>query len=66
MGPTALISTGAGMSGFVVLWEMVTGLEKGASAFESWSGRAEDHEHVVDIDAWKKREREKREMPVEM
>jgi len=37
-----------------VLWEMVTGLEKGAVPFESWKGRLEAHAIVVDIQEWKK------------
>ena len=46
---TSLISIGAGISAFVVIWEMLTGLEKGAAPFESWRGRAADLETVIDI-----------------
>lgn len=42
------------MSVFVVMWEMLTALEKGASAFESWRGRAEDLETVIEIGSKKK------------
>ena len=49
LGVTALISTGAGISGFVVIWEMITGLERGATMIESWRGKAETYENVVDI-----------------
>ena len=49
LSPTALISTGAGISAFVVIWEMFTGLEKGAAPFESWRGRAADLDTVIDI-----------------
>lgn len=54
LSPTALISIGAGISAFVVLWEMLTGLEKGAAPFESWKGRAEDLDTVIDIKNRKK------------
>ena len=33
LSPTALISTGAGISGFVVIWEMLTGLDIGCGCF---------------------------------
>ncbi len=42
------------MSVFVVMWEIVSGLEKGAGAFESWRGRAEDLGTVIDIGNRKK------------
>ena len=54
LSSTALISTGAGISAFVVIWEMLTGLEKGAGAFESWKGRAEDFDTVIDIGSRRK------------
>ena len=54
---TSLISIGAAISGFCVLWEMITGLERGAAPFESWSGRLEAYDTVVEIDSWKRRER---------
>lgn len=31
------------------MWEMLTALEKGAVPFESWRGRAEDLDTVIDI-----------------
>lgn len=51
------------MSAFAVIWEMVTALEKGAAPFESWSGRLEVYDTVVEIDSWKKKNGE-REMAV--
>ena len=54
LSSTSLVSIGAGISGFVVIWEMLTGLEKGAGAFESWRGRAEDFDTVIDIGARKR------------
>lgn len=50
LSTTSLVSIGAGMSGFVVIWETVTALEKGACAFESWRGQADTFETIVDID----------------
>ena len=44
-----MISIGAGISGFVVIWEMITGLERGAAFIESWSGKLETYDTVVDI-----------------
>ena len=55
LSPTAVISIGAGMSGFVVIWETFTGLEKEAGVFESWKGRAEDLGVVFDIGSSKKK-----------
>jgi hypothetical protein len=49
LSPTSLISIGAGISVFVVIWEMLTGLEKCAAPFESWRGRAADLDTVIDI-----------------
>ena len=42
------------MSAVVVMWEMYTALEKGACAFESWRGRAEDFDVVIDIGSKRK------------
>ena len=49
LGTTSLASIGAGMSAFAVLWETLGALEKGASAFESWSGRIDNFDTIVDI-----------------
>ena len=54
LSPTALISTGAGISAFVVIWEMFGGLDKGAGVFESWKGRVQDSDTVIDIGSRKK------------
>lgn len=35
---------------------MITGLERGAAPFESWSGRLEAYDTVVEIDSWKKKD----------
>jgi hypothetical protein len=42
------------MSVFVVMWEMLTALEKGAGAIESWRGRVEDFDTVIDIGSRRK------------
>lgn len=55
LGETALISTGAGIGGFVVIWETIGSLECGASVFESWSGRVANFETVIDVGSRKKR-----------
>ena len=55
MGVTALVSTGAGISGFVVIWEMITGLERGAGVVESWRGKAETYDNVVDMSSRRNR-----------
>lgn len=44
---TALISTGAGISVFVVMWETIAGLDRGAGVFESWKGKVETFGTVV-------------------
>lgn len=49
LGETALISSGAGISAFVVIWEMIGGLERGASFVESWKGKVATFDTVVDI-----------------
>lgn len=43
---TGLISIGAAISAFVVIWETVGSLEKGACVFESWEGKLEVDEAV--------------------
>lgn len=37
LNTTALVSIGAAISAFVVIWETIGGLECGARPFESWS-----------------------------
>ena len=32
-----------------MIWEMITGLERGAAFIESWSGKLETYDTVVDI-----------------
>ncbi|KAK3725537.1 hypothetical protein LTR37_000507 [Vermiconidia calcicola] len=49
LSTTSLISIGAGISGFVVIWETITGLERNAGIIESWSGKAETYGTVVDV-----------------
>lgn len=49
LSSTSLVSIGAGISGFVVIWETVTSLEKGACAFESWKGQVDNFETIIDI-----------------
>ena len=49
LSTTSLVSTGAGISGFAVIWETITGLEKGACAIESWRGDVGNFEHIVDV-----------------
>ena len=48
---TSLISIGAAISAFVVIWETVGALEKDACLFESWRGElsddAVDFGHIV-------------------
>ena len=48
LGSTAFISIGAAISAFVVIWETITAMEKGATPIESWSGRVENFETVID------------------
>jgi hypothetical protein len=49
LSETALISTGAGISAFAMIWEIIGSLERGAGIIESWHGRVANFEHVVDI-----------------
>lgn len=49
LSTTSLVSLGAGASGFVVIWETVAALEKGACAFESWKGQVDIFEHIIDV-----------------
>ena len=62
---TSLISIGAGLSGFVVIWETITGLEKGASAFESWRGKLETYETVISVDSARSKKVEERFVSLE-
>lgn len=50
-----MISIGAGISGFVVIWETITGLERNAGIIESWSGKAETYGTVVDVSSRRRR-----------
>lgn len=49
LSSTSLVSIGAGISGFAVIWETITSLEKGACAFESWKGQVDNFETIIDI-----------------
>lgn len=49
LSTTSLVSLGAGASGFVVIWETIASLEKGACAFESWKGQVDTFEHIIDV-----------------
>ena len=49
LGSTSLLSIGAAVSGFVVIWEMISGLECGAAPFESWRGRVDDLNALVHV-----------------
>lgn len=49
LSTNSLISIGAGTSGFVVIWETITALEKGACAFESWKGPVDNFETIIDV-----------------
>jgi len=55
LSETALISTGAGISGFVVIWETISSLECGAGMFESWQGKIANFETVIDVGTRRKR-----------
>lgn len=46
---TSLISTGAGISAFAVIWETIGGLEKCASVVESWRGKVENFDTIVHV-----------------
>ena len=62
LSSTALISIGAGISAFVVIWETITAMEKGAAPIESWSGRVENFDTVIDVRNRKKRRMEEMAM----
>jgi len=53
-GPVKLLSTAMGLFAFVVVWETIGGLNKGAKVYEKWEGTNPpkiDHSHekfVVD------------------
>lgn len=49
LSETALISAGAGISAFVVIFETIGSLERGASIVESWKGKVATFDTVVDI-----------------
>ena len=56
LGATALVSTGAGISVFVVIWETVSSLESGcAKVVESWKGRVDDLPMLVQTPSRKAR-----------
>lgn len=63
LNTTSLISIGAALNAFVVIWEMVSALECGALPFESWKGDVEIYETVVDIGNRKKAAAQRRSPP---
>lgn len=61
-----MISTGAGISAFVVIWETIGSLDCGAGIFESWSGRVADFDTVIDIGNRKKTKENEKVVQMEM
>ena len=43
------MSTGAGISAFVVIWETIGSLERGAAVIESWRGKVDTFDTVIDV-----------------